>query len=220
MNHLQIAIDGPAGAGKSTIAKAVARSLGIAYLDTGAMYRAAGLKALRRGVDPTDEAAATELCAGTDIAVRYEAGAQRVLLDGEDVTDLIRTAEVSAAASTVSRHRAVRERMVRLQQALAGQTPVVMDGRDIGTVVLPQAPFKFFVTASVEERARRRMLEMERQGICRELTEYVEQIAARDQQDSTRAASPLTVAQGAEVVDTTNLTIDEVVEHILGKVRR
>lgn len=220
MNHLQIAIDGPAGAGKSTIAKAVARSLGIAYLDTGAMYRAAGLKALRRGVDPTDEAAATELCAGTDIAVRYEAGAQRVLLDGEDVTDLIRTAEVSTAASTVSRHRAVRERMVRLQQALAGQTPVVMDGRDIGTVVLPQAPFKFFVTASVEERARRRMLEMERQGICRELTEYVEQIAARDQQDSTRAASPLTVAQGAEVVDTTNLTIDEVVEHILGKVRR
>ena len=146
--------------------------------------------------------------------------AQRVLLDGEDVTDLIRTAEVSTAASTVSRHRAVRERMVRLQQALAGQTPVVMDGRDIGTVVLPQAPFKFFVTASVEERARRRMLEMERQGICRELTEYVEQIAARDQQDSTRAASPLTVAQGAEVVDTTNLTIDEVVEHILGKVRR
>ena len=220
MNHLQIAIDGPAGAGKSTIAKAVARSLGIAYLDTGAMYRAAGLKALRRGVDPTDEVAATELCAGTDIAVRYEAGAQRVLLDGEDVTDLIRTAEVSTAASTVSRHRAVRERMVRLQQALAGQTPVVMDGRDIGTVVLPQAPFKFFVTASVEERARRRMLEMERQGICRELTEYVEQIAARDQQDSTRAASPLTVAQGAEVVDTTNLTIDEVVEHILGKVRR
>ncbi len=219
MNPLQIAIDGPAGAGKSTIAKAIARELGITYLDTGAMYRATGLKTLRQGIDPTDEAAMSALAAGTDIAVRYEAGGQRVLLDGEDVTGLIRTGEVSAAASQVSRHRAVRERMVALQRQLAGQIPVVMDGRDIGSVVLPQAAFKFFVTASVEVRAERRRLELLAQGIDRPLEEYMRDIAERDRQDMTRAESPLVVAPGAEVVDTSAMNADEVVAHVLGRVR-
>ena len=219
MNPLQIAIDGPAGAGKSTIAKAIARELGITYLDTGAMYRATGLKALRFGVDPADESAASVLAAGTDIAVRHEDGGQRVLLDGEDVTGQIRTAEVSAAASQVSRHRAVRERMVALQRRLAGQIPVVMDGRDIGTVVLPQAAFKFFLTASVEVRAERRRLELLAQGIDRPLEEYSRDIAERDRQDMTRAESPLMVAPGAEVVDTSAMTADEVVAHVLGRVR-
>ncbi len=219
MNPLQIAIDGPAGAGKSTIAKAIARELGITYLDTGAMYRATGLKALRFGVDPADESAASILAAGTDIAVRYEDGGQRVLLDGEDVTGQIRTAEVSAAASQVSRHRAVRERMVALQRRLAGQIPVVMDGRDIGTVVLPQAAFKFFLTASVEVRAERRRLELLAQGIDRPLEEYSRDIAERDRQDMTRAESPLMVAPGAEVVDTSAMTANEVVAHVLGRVR-
>ena len=220
MTHksIQVAIDGPAGAGKSTIAKAVAARLGFAYLDTGAMYRAVGLKALRAGISTQDERAVGEVAARTDITVRNDGGVQTVLLDGEDVTGLIRTPEVSMAASDVSKWPAVRARLVALQRAIAGNSCVVMDGRDIGTHVLPDAPFKFFVTASVQARARRRQLELLQKGIGKELEECARDIEERDLQDSTRAASPLEVAPGAEVLDTTDMTAAEAAEYVIGKV--
>lgn len=216
---IQIAIDGPAGAGKSTVAKAVAARLGVTYLDTGAMYRAVGLKALRLGVPTQDERQVSGMVAGTDISVLCgTGGAQTVLLDGEDVSALIRTPEVSMAASDVSKWPAVRQRLVALQQEIAGQRPVVMDGRDIGTHVLPDAPYKFFLTASVEERAKRRQLELGLKGMPKQLEECIRDIESRDLQDSTRAASPLTVAPGAEVLDTTQMTADQAIEHIIEKV--
>ncbi len=215
---IQIAIDGPAGAGKSTIARAVAARLGIAYLDTGAMYRAVGLKALRLGLNTDDEAAVSAMALSTAVEVRAGDGAQRILLDGTDVTADIRTAEVSMAASNVSRFAAVRAHLVRLQQQYAGQSSAVMDGRDIGTHVLPNAQFKFFITASVEVRARRRMLEMQARGVERPLQEYIDDIAGRDHQDSTRAASPLTVAPDAEVLDTSDMTVQQAVDYVVAKV--
>jgi cytidylate kinase len=216
---LQIAIDGPSGAGKSTVARAVAARLSIAYLDTGAMYRAVGLKALRLGIPTQDERAVGEMAAGTDVSVRCERdGRQTVLLDGEDVGALIRTPEVSMAASDVSKWPAVRARLVALQQEIAGKSPVVMDGRDIGTHVLPGAPYKFFLTASAEARALRRQLELRQKGIEKAREECLRDIESRDLQDSTRAASPLTVAPGAEVLDTTDMTAEQAAEHIIGKV--
>jgi CMP/dCMP kinase len=218
LDNLQIAIDGPAGAGKSTIAKAVAAALGITYLDTGAMYRAVGLKAMRLGIPPQDEQAVTAMADSTAILVRMDSGAQSVLLDGEDVTELIRTPEVSMAASGVSKWPGVRGRMVALQQAIAGQQSVVMDGRDICTHVLPNARFKFFVTASVEARAKRRQMELAAKGIARDLDEFIRDIRDRDLQDSTRAASPLRVAEDAEVLDTTGMTAQEAAEAVIRKV--
>lgn len=218
---LQIAIDGPAGAGKSTVARAVAARLGITYLDTGAMYRAVGLKALRLGIPTQDERAVGEMAAKTGISMLCGAdGAQTVLLDGEDVSALIRTPEVSMAASDVSKWPVVRARLVALQQEIAGRSPVVMDGRDIGTHVLPGAPFKFFLTASVEARARRRQLELEQKGAPKPIGECIRDIESRDLQDSTRAASPLIVAPGAEVLDTTGMTAGQAAEYIIGKVGR
>ncbi len=217
---IQIAIDGPAGAGKSTIAKAVAARLGFTYLDTGAMYRAVGLKALRLGVCTQDEAAVSAMAEGTDVSVLVEYGMQTVLLDGEDVTALIRTPEVSRAASDVSQWSAVRSRLVALQQAIAGLRSVVMDGRDIGTHVLPQAQHKFFVTASVQARAGRRLLELQSRGSCKSLEECVRDIEERDLQDSSRAASPLRVADGAEVLDTTDLTAEQAAEYVIRRVRQ
>ena len=217
---LQIAIDGPAGSGKSTIAKAVAARLGITYLDTGSMYRAAGLKALRLGISTQDEAASSAMMVQTGVEVRCISGIQRVLLDGEDVTGQIRTPEVSMAASNISKWPQVRQRMVRLQQQFAGSESAVMDGRDIGTHVLPEAQFKFYVTASVQERATRRMLEMEQKGIFMPLADYIKDIEDRDLQDSTRAASPLRVAKGAEVLDTSHMTAQEAVDYVVAKVTR
>jgi cytidylate kinase len=217
---LQIAIDGPAGAGKSTLARAVASRLGITYLDTGAMYRAVGLKALRLGVPTQDERAVGAMARLTDVAILCQPEAeQTVLLDGEDVTALIRTPEVSMAASDVSKWPAVRERLVSLQRKIAGRRPVVMDGRDIGTHVLPGAKFKFFVTATAQARAVRRQLDLARKGIARTLEECLAEMRDRDLQDSTRAAAPLTVAEGAEVLDTTDMTAAQAMEYILGKVR-
>jgi cytidylate kinase len=218
-NPLQIAIDGPAGAGKSTVARAVAARLGITYLDTGAMYRAVGLKALRLAIPTQDEKAVGEMAAKTDVNVLCsEGGGQTVLLDGEDVSELIRTPEVSMAASDVSKWPAVRRRLVALQQKIAGRNPVVMDGRDIGTHVLPDAPFKFFLTASAQARARRRQLELAGKGVRKSLGECLRDIEGRDLQDTTRAASPLTVAPGAEVLDTSDMTALQAAEHIIGKV--
>ena len=217
---IQIAIDGPAGAGKSTIARAVAARLGYTYLDTSAMYRAVGLKALRLGVCTQDERAVSFMAEGTDVSVLVENGAQTVLLDGEDVTTLIRTPEVSRAASDVSQWQAVRARLVTLQRAIAGRRSVVMDGRDIGTHVLPGARHKFFVTASVEARARRRLLELQARGSGKSLEDCVRDIEERDRQDSSRAASPLRVADGAEVLDTTQMTAEQAVEHVIRRVRQ
>jgi CMP/dCMP kinase len=215
---LQIAIDGPAGAGKSTIAKAVAAKLGITYLDTGAMYRAVGLKALRLSISTQNEQGVGDMAEQTDVAVQVGNGMQTVLLDGEDVTSLIRTPEVSMAASDVSKWPRVRERLVALQQAIAGRRSVVMDGRDIGTHVLPQARYKFFITASVEARAGRRQLELAAKGIVKDLSALIQDIEDRDRQDSTRAASPLRVADGAEVLDTTGMTAEEAVDYVIGRV--
>ena len=212
---MNIAIDGPVGAGKSSIADAVAGKLGILHLDTGAMYRALALYALRSGVELTDEAAVSACCARADIAVGYADGRQRTLLSGEDVSDLIRTGEVSAAASVVSKWPAVRERMVALQQELARKGDMLIDGRDIGTVVLADSPCKIYLTASAEERARRRYLQNLEKGDNTPFEDVLAALNARDAQDMGRAVSPLRQAEDAVLVDSTDMTREEVVDAIV-----
>lgn len=212
---MNIAIDGPVGAGKSSIADAVAGKLGILHLDTGAMYRALALYALRSGVELTDEAAVSACCARADIAVGYADGRQRTLLSGEDVSDLIRTGEVSAAASVVSKWPAVRERMVALQQELARKGDMLIDGRDIGTVVLADSPCKIYLTASAEERARRRYLQNLEKGDNTPYEDVLAALNARDTQDMGRAVSPLRQAEDAVLVDSTDMTREEVVDAIV-----
>ena len=212
---MNIAIDGPVGAGKSSIADAVAGKLGILHLDTGAMYRALALYALRSGVELTDEAAVSACCAQADIAVGYADGRQRTLLSGEDVSDLIRTGEVSAAASVVSKWPAVRERMVALQQELARKGNMLIDGRDIGTVVLADSPCKIYLTASAEERARRRYLQNLEKGDKTPFEDVLAALNARDAQDMGRAVSPLRQAEDAVLVDSTDMTREEVVDAIV-----
>ena len=216
---LLIAIDGPVGAGKSSVSDEVARRLGILHLDTGAMYRAAGLYVLRRGLNPHDEAAATAAVEETDIGVRYEDGAQRTLLNGEDVTGLIRTPEVGDAASAVSKHPGVRARLVKAQRALAESMPMLMDGRDIGTVVLKDAPVKVYLTASAEARAERRLKQYREQGEEHTFEEVLQSVNARDYQDMHREADPLRQAEDAVVVDSSDLSFEETVEAILGLVK-
>ena len=212
---LNIAIDGPVGAGKSSISDAVAARLGILHLDTGAMYRALGLTALRRGMDVGDEKKITELCEALQFGVKYGQDGQRTLVEGEDVTGLIRTPEVSMAASTVSRYADVRRRMVRLQQELAAQTDMVLDGRDICTTVLPNATAKIYLTASAEERARRRYKEMAEKGMPDTYEQVLEDLKKRDEQDMNRPVEPLRKAEDAVEVDSTGLSFDETVETIL-----
>ena len=208
-----IAIDGPAGAGKSTVAKAVAAELNAMYLDTGAMYRAFGLYMLRRGAIK-DKSAIIAAVDDVDITVEFIDGAQHIFLGGEDVSDAIREPEVSMAASEVSTVPEVRERMVALQRKIAEGHDVIMDGRDIGTKVLPNATLKIYLTASVEERARRRCLELEQKGIPEPYEKVLEEMKARDYQDTHRAASPLRPADDAVTVDTTNNTLEESVAEI------
>lgn len=215
---LTIAIDGPVGAGKSTIAKRLADRLGILHLDTGAMYRALGLKALREGVDPHDAQAAEALCARTEIGVEYADGAQRTLLDGEDVTGAIRTSEVSAAASAVSKAPGVRRHMVALQQAFARTQSMVLDGRDIGTTVLPGATHKFFLSGDPQVRARRRHEENLRRGMQSSYEDVLRELVVRDRQDSERAADPMRVAEDAIVVVTTDMDEQEVLTAILSRI--
>lgn len=217
---MTIAIDGPVGAGKSTIAHELARELGILHLDTGAMYRAMALKALRQGICPSDEKQAATLCAQTRVEVELGDDGQRTLLDGEDVTGLIRTPEVSAAASDISTVGAVRARMVALQRECAARADMVLDGRDIGTRVLPGATFKFFLTAPAEVRARRRWLEMRQKGQACEFDEVLRAVVARDRQDTERAVDPLRRAEDAVEIDTSDKTLREVVETLLAAVRR
>ena len=213
--RLNIGIDGPVGAGKSTVADAVAARLGILHLDTGAMYRALGLAALRAGTDPKDEQKIVELCRNTLVSVSHEADGQHTFLEGEDVTGLIRTPEVSMAASTVSRYAQVRREMVRIQQRLAAETDMLLDGRDICTTVLPNATAKIYLTATPEERARRRWLEMQAKGMDDTYEQVLEELKKRDDQDMNRPVEPLRQAEDAVLVDSTHLSFDEVVEEIL-----
>lgn len=211
-----IAIDGPAGAGKSTIAKAVARELGYVYIDTGAMYRAVGLFCLDEAIALTDEARVSEAVRDIDITIAYdEEGAQQVFLNGANVSTRIRTQQVGDAASTVSQYPAVREKMVKLQQSLAEHTSVVMDGRDIASKVLPNADTKIYLTASVEERARRRANELREKGELCDIAEVEAEIRARDDRDMHRQYSPLIQVPEAVLVDSSTLTIDETIDRIL-----
>ena len=213
--RLNIGIDGPVGAGKSSVADAVAARLGILHLDTGAMYRALGLTALRRGIDVQDEERIVALCKALDVSVRHEADGQHTFVEGEDVTGLIRTPEVSMAASTVSRYADVRKEMVRIQQRLARETDMVLDGRDICTTVLPQATAKIYLTASAEERARRRWLEMREKGQPDSFEQVLADLKKRDDQDMNRPVEPLRQAPDAVLVDSTELTFEQTVEAIL-----
>ena len=212
---INIAIDGPAGAGKSTIAKKVAAEKNYIYVDTGAMYRAMALYLFRLGVNPDDSAAISANCVGADITIEYRDGVQVVLLDGENVNSLLRTPEVSDMASRTSVNGDVRNKLMELQQELARRQNVVMDGRDIGTVVLPDAQVKIYLTASVAVRAKRRFLElMEKIGNA-DLEEIEAQIRERDYRDMNRPIAPLKQAEDAVRVDTSDMTIDEVVDKIL-----
>ncbi len=212
---LNIAIDGPVGAGKSTIADEVASRLGILHLDTGAMYRAVGLAVLQHGIDLQDEEAVTALCKQSQVDVRYENGSQVTLLDGQDVTSLIRSQEVGTAASAVSRYAGVRRLLVQRQQELAQTQPMLLDGRDIGTVVLPNAPVKIYLTATPEARAMRRLKQLQEKGETADFAEVLAEVNARDEQDMNRAVDPLRQADDAIVVDSSDLTFEETVQAIL-----
>lgn len=215
MRKINIAIDGPAGAGKSTIAKIIAESLKITYLDTGAMYRAVALKAIRNGIDTKDEDSLVKMLEDTDISISYEQNNQIVYLDGEDVTKQIRTPDVSIGASNVAVVPQVRIKMVELQRKIAEERSVVMDGRDIGTYVLPNADVKIFLTASVEVRARRRYNELLEKGTNNiSYDDVLKDVIYRDKNDSSRDFAPLKKAEDAIEIDTTELNIDEVVEKI------
>jgi cytidylate kinase len=217
---INIAIDGPAGAGKSTIAKTISRELGIIYLDTGAMYRTVALKAIWSGVDTCDQEALSSLVKDIDIKIEYKDNEQRIFLDGIDVTGDIRTPEVSIGASNVAVVPAVRIKMVELQRAIAKENDVVMDGRDIGTYVLPEARYKFFLTASLDERARRRYEEMVLKGISgANLEEVKKDIEFRDRNDSSRAFAPLSKASDAIEIDTTELGPQDVVRLIMDHIK-
>ena len=214
---LNIAIDGPVGAGKSTVADEVAKRLNILHLDTGAMYRAVGLAVVAAGIDTRDEAAVVALCqaGGAHVDIRYENGSQITLLNGQDVSGLIRAQEVGTAASTVSRYAPVRRMLVQRQQAIAKTQPMLLDGRDIGTVVLTDAPVKIYLTASPEARAQRRLNQLREKGEEADFAAILAEVNARDHQDMTREVDPLRQAEDAVVVDSSNLNFEETVQAIL-----
>ena len=206
---ISVAIDGPSGAGKSTLAKRLAKELGYLYVDTGAMYRSIGLFALRQGVDPRDEAAVTALLPRIQIELRYVNGAQRVLLCGEDVSEAIRAENVGMATIAVSAHPPVRAFLLELQRGMARTHDILMDGRDIGTVILPNATVKIFLTASAEARADRRFKELQEKGVDTDYQTVLEDIRRRDYQDSHRATAPLRQAEDAVLVDTSELDLEQ-----------
>lgn len=214
MSHT-IAIDGPAGAGKSTIAKRIAKKLNYIYVDTGAMYRAMALFLLRKQVAAENTEKINEICEQADITIRYENGEQVVLLNGENVNGLIRTEEVGNMASATSVNKNVREKLVRLQQALAAKEDVVMDGRDIGTCVLPNAETKIYLTASVMVRAKRRYEELMAKGAACELDAIAADIRERDERDMTRELSPLRQAEDAVLLDSSEMSIEEAVSAVI-----
>ena len=214
MSH-NVAIDGPAGAGKSTIAKQIARKRGYIYVDTGAMYRAMAYYLIQNQVDAADQEAIAAACQHADISICYQDGEQVVLLNGENVNAYLRTEAVGNMASVSSVVPEVRKKLVELQQKLARETDVVMDGRDIGTVVLPDADVKVYLTASVETRAKRRFLELQEKGEPADLAKIAADIEDRDYRDMHRDISPLRQAEDATFVDSSDMTIDQVVERIL-----
>lgn len=212
MKYVSVAVDGPAGSGKSTITKMVAKSLGFNYVDTGAMYRALTYNFLANGLDELEEEKIKGLLSKTEFKVEYVDGVQYVYINGEEVSDKIRTAEVSKFTSLFAKSPAVRDFLIDTQRNLANTNNIIMDGRDIASVVLPNADVKIFLTASVEERARRRMLDFERQGIANiDFEKVKEDIKARDWQDENRDIAPLVKVDSAILLDTTSMTIDEVV---------
>lgn len=219
---MQVAIDGPASAGKSTVAKIIAKKLSFVYIDTGAMYRACTVIARNHGLDYGDEVGILKAIDEDGIELKSENGEQKVYSDGKDISLEIRTPEISANVSQVSALAGVRKKMVDLQRKMAGQTNVIMDGRDIGTTVLPDADVKIFLIASAKSRAQRRLLDFKQQGIKTDQTveEIEKDIAARDYKDSHRKVSPLKKADDAIEIDTTSMTIDEVVDEILNIIKK
>lgn len=215
-----IAIDGPAGAGKSTIAKMAAKKLDFIYVDTGAMYRAMALYFLRREIDAKDEKKIAEACEHINVTIAYQEGEQQVLLNGENVNAFIRTEEVSMMTSNTSKYPAVREKLLYLQRKLAAANNVIMDGRDIGTCVLPDAELKIYLTASASERAKRRYLEQKERGVESDLAQIERDIIARDEQDMNREIAPLKRAEDAIYLDTSDMTIEEVVTKIVSLVQK
>lgn len=214
-NLIRIALDGPSGSGKSTIAKCLSSKLGILYLDTGAMYRATALKALKCGIDCLDENGVSTFINDIDLNIKYIDGAQHIFLDGEDVSQKIREPHVSMLASNISSLKTVRLKMVEMQRKIADKISCVLDGRDIGTHVLPNADYKFYVTASVDVRANRRYKELTEKGHTVDYEELKKEIIQRDYNDKNRDFAPLTQAQDAIYVDTSDMTIDEVIGTIL-----
>ena len=219
MGYISVAIDGPAGAGKSTVARAAAARLGFVYVDTGAMYRAIGLAVCRKGIAGEDAAGIIAALPEIDVRLSYQDGAQHVLLCGEDVSDAIRTPEIAYYASKVSAVPEVRKFLLDVQRDMAKKGNILMDGRDIGTVILPDAPVKIFLTASAEKRAERRYLELCQKD--RQLTResVLHDIVERDRQDMTRAAAPLRQADDAVLLDTSDMTLDESIEAVLQIIR-
>ncbi len=210
-----ITIDGPAGAGKSTVSRMLARKLGYLYLDTGAMYRVVALKAQARSIDPNNDRALEEACRNLDISFLEGEGEQRVFSHGKDVTQKIRSPEVGWMASTVSMKRPVREALVKLQRKIGARGGIVAEGRDMGTVVFPRAKYKFFLSADPRERARRRYRELSAKGMDVQLEEIEKEIRERDEQDSSRSLAPLRPAEDARIIDSTCLSAEEVVQEIL-----
>lgn len=216
MEIYNIALDGPSGSGKSTVAKALSQKLGILYLDTGAMYRATAVKALRLGVDPLDERAVAAFLPKLDLDIRYKEGAQHTYLDEEDVSKAIREPQVSMAASNISSLKCVRLKMVEMQREIASKMSCVLDGRDIGSFVLPGAKYKFFITANVSVRAERRYKELKEKGFDVDFNALLEEIEQRDYNDRTRAFSPLVKAEDAIEIDTSDMDVGGVLSKIMG----
>ena len=214
-----VAIDGPAGAGKSTIAKLVAKEKGYIYVDTGAMYRGLAIHFLNRGIDPEDRDAVAEACRDAEVTIGYEDGVQQIYLNGENVTSMLRTEETGNMASKTSAIPEVREKLLELQRSLAREKDVIMDGRDIGTNILPDADVKIYLTASVETRARRRYDELRETGEDCSLEEISRDIKERDERDMTREIAPLKKADDAVLVDSSDMTIQQVVDEICSHCR-
>lgn len=215
-----VAVDGPAGAGKSTIAKLAAKQMHLIYVDTGAMYRAMGLYMLRKGISSEDTKGLEEACKEVDITIEYKDGEQQVILNGENVNAFIRTEEAGKMASAVAKNGKIREKLVALQQKLAKKADIIMDGRDIGTCVLPEADVKIYLTASAEVRAERRYKELREKGTDCDIETIKADIIARDEQDMNREISPLKKAEDAVLLDGSDMTIEEVVAAITDLCKR
>jgi len=219
-NGLIVAIDGPSGAGKSTVARLLAQRLGYIYIDTGAMYRSIGWKAQQERIDPADEKSLADLCARTEVTIKKDNSDPRFYVDGFDVTNEIRTPDMGMMASAVSKSPAVRARLLTLQRALGKNGGVVMDGRDIGTIVFPDAERKFFLEATTEERGKRRYRELKEKGMAVDLLRITKEIKDRDEQDSGRLIAPLRKADDALLIDSSVLSIDEVIDRMVSEIAK